>query len=170
MSGPRSRCPLTPRSGARRVGLLRAPGRRHPAGVPADRRHGARRPAPDRARPAPGAHAGGGPRAGRPLPQPAGAVTVSNPCRGLLFDADGVLVDFDASVLQSWSRWAHRWDLDPDDVAAMVHGRRSADTVALLIDHADRARALADIDRLAAAGLPRPTVLVCADDVATGKP
>jgi mannitol-1-/sugar-/sorbitol-6-phosphatase len=138
-------------------------------------------------------------------------VTRTIPCRGLLFDADGVLVDSDASVLQSWRRWAQRWHFDPDAVAAMVHGRRSADTVALLVDSADRARALADIDRfevedaasvtalpgaadllgglpagswavvtsgrrelatarLAAAGLPTPTVLVCAEDVASGKP
>ncbi|MGY1602266.1 HAD-IA family hydrolase [Geodermatophilus sp. SYSU D00815] len=69
------------------------------------------------------------------------------PCRGLLFDADGVLVDSDASVEVSWSRWAHRWDLDPAAVLPVVHGRRSADTVALLVDHADRPRALADIDR-----------------------
>jgi sugar-phosphatase len=69
------------------------------------------------------------------------------PCRGLLFDADGVLVDSDASVETSWTRWAHRWDLDPAAVLAGVHGRRSDDTVALLVDPADRARALADIDR-----------------------
>ena len=68
-------------------------------------------------------------------------------CRGLLFDADGVLVDSDASVELSWRRWAHRWDLEPATVLPMVHGRRSADTVALLVDHADRPRALADIDR-----------------------
>jgi mannitol-1-/sugar-/sorbitol-6-phosphatase len=74
-------------------------------------------------------------------------VTRSLPCRGLLFDSDGVLVDSDASVVQSWTRWAHRWDLDPDEVMAMVHGRRSADTVARLIDHADRAPALDEIDR-----------------------
>ena len=71
----------------------------------------------------------------------------SIPCRGLLFDSDGVLVDSDASVLLSWSRWAERWSLDPAQVTATVHGRRSADTVALLIDGADRARALAEIDR-----------------------
>jgi sugar-phosphatase len=74
-------------------------------------------------------------------------VTRSLPCRGLLFDSDGVLVDSDASVVQSWTRWAHRWDLDAEEVAAMVHGRRSADTVALLIGTADRVRALAEIDR-----------------------
>src|SRR4051794_21513590 len=67
--------------------------------------------------------------------------------RGLLFDADGVLVDSDGSIERSWVRWAHRWDHDPATVLAGIHGRRSDDTVALLVDHADRARALADIDR-----------------------
>jgi mannitol-1-/sugar-/sorbitol-6-phosphatase len=138
-------------------------------------------------------------------------VTRSIPCRGLLFDSDGVLVDSDASVLRSWSRWARRWNLDADEVTAMVHGRRSADTVALLMAVEDRARALAEIDRyevedaitvtalpgaaellgalppgpwavvtsgrrelavarLRAAGLPVPSVLVCAEDVPAGKP
>ena len=75
----------------------------------------------------------------------AGAVIV--PARGLLFDADGVLVDSDESIERAWLRWAHRWDHDPAAVLAGIHGRRSDDTVALLVDHADRARALADIDR-----------------------
>lgn len=133
------------------------------------------------------------------------------PCRGLLFDSDGVLVDSDASVVLSWSRWARHHGLDPEHVAGLVHGRRSADTVALLVPEEERARALAMIDsfevedaatvtacpgagrllaalpdgtwavvtsavrplaeaRLTAAGLPRPSVLVTADDVADGKP
>jgi sugar-phosphatase len=74
-------------------------------------------------------------------------MTQSLPARGLLFDADGVLVDSDASVVTAWTRWAGRWELDPAVVLPMVHGRRSADTVALLIGDADRARALAEIDR-----------------------
>jgi sugar-phosphatase len=139
----------------------------------------------------------------------AGAVALR--CRGLLFDADGVLVDSDASIERAWVRWAHRWDHDPATVLAGIHGRRSDDTVAQLVDHADRARALGDIDRfeledvgavtacpgaaellaalpagswavvtsgkrelasarLAAAGLPLPTVLVPADEVPRGKP
>jgi sugar-phosphatase len=72
---------------------------------------------------------------------------VELPCRAILFDCDGVLVDSDAVVLRSWARWARRWGLDPDEVTAQVHGRRSADTVAAFIDSADRPRALADIDR-----------------------
>jgi len=133
------------------------------------------------------------------------------PCRGLLFDADGVLVDSDASVEVSWTRWAYQWDLDPAVVLPLVHGRRSIETVGLLIDSAHQAQAVADADRfevedanavtacpgaveligslppkswavvtsgrrplatarLAAAGLPLPSVLVTADDVPRGKP
>ena len=41
---------------------------------------------------------------------------------GLLFDCDGVLVDSDASVVLSWSRWARRHGLDPGEVTGLVHG------------------------------------------------
>ncbi len=131
--------------------------------------------------------------------------------RGLLFDSDGVLVDSDASVSLSWTRWARDQGLDPVDVVDAVHGRRSADTVALLVDPTRQAAALEAIDRyevedaatvtalpgaldllaslpggrwavvtsgrrplatarLAAASLPVPSVLVCAEDVTAGKP
>ncbi len=68
-------------------------------------------------------------------------------CRAVLFDCDGVLVDSDASVLAAWSRWARELGLEPDAVIAVVHGRRSADTVAALIDEPRRAWAAALIDR-----------------------
>jgi mannitol-1-/sugar-/sorbitol-6-phosphatase len=68
-------------------------------------------------------------------------------CRGLLFDSDGVLVDSDASVELSWSRWARERGLEPAEVLETVHGRRSADTVAVLVDPADQAAALEAIDR-----------------------
>lgn len=78
------------------------------------------------------------------------------PCEGLLFDNDGVLVDSDQGVRTAWGRWARVRGLPEDEVTAMVHGRRSADTVALLVaDPAERPAALAEIDRLeveAAAG------------------
>ncbi|MEW1960755.1 HAD-IA family hydrolase [Kineococcus sp. NPDC059986] len=72
---------------------------------------------------------------------------VKLPQRGVLFDSDGVLVDSDASVHSAWSRWARAHDLDPEHVSAMVHGRRSADTVALLITPELQRDALAEIDR-----------------------
>ncbi|MDT7571544.1 MAG: mannitol-/sugar-/sorbitol-6-phosphatase [Actinomycetota bacterium] len=74
-------------------------------------------------------------------------MTQTIPARGLLFDADGVLLDSDASVEIAWTRWARRWGLEPAVVLPMVHGRRSADTVALLIDGTDQQRALAEVDR-----------------------
>ena len=66
---------------------------------------------------------------------------------GLLFDNDGVLVDSDAAVVTSWSRWALEHDLDPAGVLAVVHGRRAADTVADLVTGPRRAEAAALIDR-----------------------
>ncbi|WP_138758937.1 HAD-IA family hydrolase [Modestobacter altitudinis] len=59
------------------------------------------------------------------------------PARGLLFDNDGVLVDSEASVVSSWSRWAVDHDLDPAEVMAAVPGRRAADTVALFVPASD---------------------------------
>jgi sugar-phosphatase len=69
------------------------------------------------------------------------------PGRVVLFDCDGVLVDSDRSVTAAWSRWAVEHGQPPADVVALVHGRRSADTVAALIPEAQRAAALALIDR-----------------------
>ncbi len=76
----------------------------------------------------------------------AGGADVVVTADGVLFDCDGVLVDSDASVTQAWGRWARKYSLDPIAVGEMVHGRRAADTVALLIAPAGRAAALADID------------------------
>ncbi len=55
-----------------------------------------------------------------------------------------MLVD---SVAASWSRWAGLHDLDPVPVVAVVHGRRSPDTVAALVPAPRRAAATALIDR-----------------------
>ena len=68
------------------------------------------------------------------------------PCRALLFDCDGVLVDSHGTVIRSWTRWALRFGLDPAEVVPMVHGRRSVDTVALLIPPEHRAKAVQVID------------------------
>jgi sugar-phosphatase len=69
------------------------------------------------------------------------------PARGLLFDNDGVLVDSDAAVTASWSRWSLEQGLDPAAVMAVVHGRRAADTVADLVAADRRAAAAELIDR-----------------------
>ncbi len=64
-----------------------------------------------------------------------------------MFDCDGVLVDSVASVRAAWSRWALDLGLEPAEVDSLVHGRRSADTVALLVPEAQQAVQLALIDR-----------------------
>jgi sugar-phosphatase len=65
----------------------------------------------------------------------------------VLFDCDGVLVDSEASVVSAWSRWARGLGLGPATVLAMVHGRRSGDTVQALVPEGRRAEELARIDR-----------------------
>jgi len=66
---------------------------------------------------------------------------------GLLFDSDGVLVDSDASVTRSWTRWAERYGLDAPSVLHVVHGRRAADTVVELLPEPLHADALERIHR-----------------------
>ena len=66
---------------------------------------------------------------------------------GLLFDSDGVLVDSDASVTRSWTRWAERYGLDAPSVLHVVHGHRAADTVVELLPQAQHADALERIHR-----------------------
>jgi sugar-phosphatase len=87
---------------------------------------------------------------GRYRNRPAGTQTnaddVTIATDGVLFDCDGVLVDSDASVAQAWGRWARKYLLDPVAVGEMVHGRRAADTVEMLIDPEHRAVALDDIN------------------------
>jgi sugar-phosphatase len=47
----------------------------------------------------------------------------------LLFDLDGVLVDSTRSVVRSWSAWARRVGLDPEELIPKVHGRRAIETI-----------------------------------------
>ena len=50
-------------------------------------------------------------------------------CAAILFDLDGVLMDSGAAVERAWHRWAARHGLDPADVLAEAHGRRTEDTI-----------------------------------------
>ncbi|MGW7202876.1 HAD-IA family hydrolase [Streptomyces sp. NPDC054837] len=103
--------------------------------------------------------------------QPHPPAVLDIPCQGLLFDNDGVLVDSDHGVDQAWSQWARDRDLPPEQVTAMVHGRRSADTVALLVtDPKKRPAALAEIDRLEVVAAATTTALPGAFDLLASLP
>ncbi len=68
-------------------------------------------------------------------------------CVGVLFDCDGVLVDSDATVDATWRRWARDYGVDPEQLLATVHGRRSEDTVGAWVPAEQAAAALERIDR-----------------------
>ncbi|HEV7673779.1 MAG TPA: HAD family hydrolase, partial [Candidatus Angelobacter sp.] len=49
--------------------------------------------------------------------------------KAILFDMDGVLMDSTPSVERVWRSWALTRGLDPDNVIAQAHGRRSIETI-----------------------------------------
>lgn len=91
-------------------------------------------------------------------------------CRAVLFDCDGVLVDSAASVTRAWSRWAHELGLDAGEVCRLVHGRRSEDTVALLVPKARRAEEVARIDRFEIEDAPSVSAVNGARDLVVSMP
>ena len=58
-------------------------------------------------------------------------------CQALLFDLDGVLIDSTPAVSRVWARWALQYNLDPQTVVHLAHGRPSRFTIAELLPHAD---------------------------------
>lgn len=64
--------------------------------------------------------------------------------RAVLFDMDGTLVDSDAIVDRSWSRWATEYGLSPAEVLPVAHGNPAVATIAqMLPDAAPAERAAA---------------------------
>ncbi len=77
--------------------------------------------------------------------------------RGLLFDMDGVLVSSARSAERAWAVWAAEYGVDPQALLAVMHGRRSEDTIAEFLPAERAAAALARIEQLEiddAAGVP----------------
>jgi sugar-phosphatase len=64
-------------------------------------------------------------------------------CAAVLFDLDGVLVDSRTVIRRHWTRWAHQRGLDIEEVLAVAHGRRPADTVRLLLPESEDPETLA---------------------------
>jgi sugar-phosphatase len=55
----------------------------------------------------------------------------------LLFDLDGTLIASIAAVDRAWSAWSRRNGLDPESVLPRIHGRRSIDSIRVLVPHLD---------------------------------
>jgi sugar-phosphatase len=63
---------------------------------------------------------------------PIGPLPVQIPCKGILFDMDGILISSIGSVERCWTIWANLRGIDPEYACRVAHGCRSIDTVALL--------------------------------------
>jgi len=72
----------------------------------------------------------------------------SLPCRALLFDMDGVLVDSTAAVARVWSVWAKKHSLDSESVVKIAHGRPSISTIRELLPSADHEAEDREVERL----------------------
>ncbi|HVS88391.1 MAG TPA: HAD family hydrolase [Candidatus Acidoferrum sp.] len=69
------------------------------------------------------------------------------PCRALLFDLDGVLVDSTPAVTRVWTVWALEHGFDPEEVVRMAHGRTSLSTIIELLPNGDHAAENRDVER-----------------------
>ena len=58
-------------------------------------------------------------------------------CDAVLFDMDGTLIDSGICVNRQWERWAGRRKLDASMVFAVSHGRRTVETMRLLLPGTD---------------------------------
>lgn len=65
-------------------------------------------------------------------------------CKGLLVDMDGVLVDSTPAVARVWTRWAQKYNFDPESTVLHAHGRKSLDSIRELLPEADPATHLAE--------------------------
>lgn len=69
------------------------------------------------------------------------------PCRALLFDLDGVLVDSTPAVTRVWTAWALKHSFDPEEVVRMAHGRTSLSTIIELLPDGNHAAEDRDVER-----------------------
>src|SRR5579859_478475 len=53
-------------------------------------------------------------------------------CKALLFDLDGVLADSHANVERHWRRWADQHGIEVARIFAIMHGRRTIETIQLV--------------------------------------
>ena len=62
---------------------------------------------------------------------------ISIPCRAVLFDMDGFLVDSTAVIERSWRKWALANNIDQEELMHLIHGRTAPDTIRTIAPHLD---------------------------------
>lgn len=55
--------------------------------------------------------------------------------KAVIFDMDGTIVDSSIPVERAWKNWADAYQIDFDQVLAIMHGRRAIETMQLLAPH-----------------------------------
>lgn len=88
----------------------------------------------------------------------------------VLFDIDGTLVDSTGAVERTWRLWGEAHGIDPEEILAVSHGRRSEDTVAMFLPEAQVAEATAELEELELADLDGVTALPAARELLSALP
>jgi mannitol-1-/sugar-/sorbitol-6-phosphatase len=81
------------------------------------------------------------------------------PCKGILFDMDGILISSLEAVERSWTKWAQLRGLDPSVARKIAHGRRAIDTLTTLCPECDPEAELKVIEDIEVEDNERLTVL-----------
>lgn len=71
----------------------------------------------------------------------------SLPCRRVLFDLDGVLVDSTPAVARVWAWWARQHGFDEEKVVCEAHGKPSIATIRELLPNSNHAAENREVER-----------------------
>jgi sugar-phosphatase len=91
-------------------------------------------------------------------------------CSAILFDLDGVLVDSTRSVERFWRLWAQDNGLDPDTAVNVAHGRRTIETLRILVPDVDADTEAVKMEKLEAHSTEGVTVMPGAAELLASLP
>ncbi len=91
-------------------------------------------------------------------------------CSAILFDLDGVLVDSTPSVTRFWRSWATQNGLDPENAVHVAHGRRTVETLRILVPQVDAEAEAIRLEKLEAHETEGVTVMPGAADLLSSLP
>lgn len=91
-------------------------------------------------------------------------------CHAILFDLDGVLVDSTGAVERQWRLWAQENCLDPARIIEVAHGRRTVETVRLVMPDIDAAAEAAKLEKREADDIEGVRVMPGASDLLASLP